>query len=259
MDKNENAEERVTDGDSVRKDVTNLTQGEGRLHSSILVRDYETLIEAIERLDCHFGVLSNTVAHDGEYLKPRENNHDLMRARDLLIGLRRTLQEREQDAHARSKEGRIDLTQFEGLPDAPWGYGYWEYENTRLYEGKWDNEKIPDLIQCQRWWIVCPTDGQGHLRSSTDGTGFVNPDMVMIPCDEPTFSEGIDRRPAIVDAVNALPEILAEVKKHYKREDELLEALRIIRDDLDDALKVYPILNKEDVEKVRNFANDASQ
>ena len=116
---------------------------------------------------------------------------------------------------------RIDLTQFEELPDAPWGYGYWEYENTRLYEEEWDYDKIPDRIQRQRWWIVCPTDGQGHLRSSTDGTGFVNPDMVMIPCDEPTFSEGIDRRPAIVDAVNALPEILAELKRCYEKLDNL--------------------------------------
>jgi len=53
--------------------------------------------------------------------------------------------------------------------------------------------------------------------------------------------------------------ILKALKRSYEREDELLEALRIIRDDLDDALKVYPILNEEDVEKVRNFANDASE
>ena len=82
---------------------------------------------------------------------------------------------------------RIDLTKFEELPDAPWQDGYWEYEQTRLYEEEWDQDKIPDRIQGQRWWIVCPTDGQGHLRPDTAGTGFVNPDMVMIPCDEPTF------------------------------------------------------------------------
>ena len=126
---------------------------------------------------------------------------------------------------------RIDLTQFEELPDAPWGYGYWEYENTRLYEEEWDYDKIPDRIQGQRWWIVCPSDGQGHLRPGTDGTGFVNPDMVMIPCDEPTFSEGIDRRPAIVDAVNALPEILAELKRCY----DLIDALQTEVDNAYDA------------------------
>jgi len=45
----------------------------------------------------------------------------------------------------------------------------------------------------------------------------------------------------------------------YAREEELLDALRIIRDDLDDALEVYPTINQEDIVKVRNFANDASQ
>ena len=123
---------------------------------------------------------------------------------------------------------RIDLTQFEELPEAPWGYGYWEYENTRLYEDEWENDKIPDRIRGQRWWIVCPTDGQGHLRPGNDGTGFVNPDMVMIPCDEPTFSEGIDRRPAIVDAVNALPEILAELKRCYDLIDAQKENLEFL-------------------------------
>ena len=57
------------------------------------------------------------------------------------------------------------------------------------------------------------------------------------------------------DVANSYATSIAELEKQYKREDELLEALRIIRDDLDDALKVYPILNQEDVEKVRNFAN----
>tara|TARA_B100000035_G_scaffold178641_1_gene152349 strand:+ start:1550 stop:1813 length:264 start_codon:yes stop_codon:yes gene_type:complete len=55
-----------------------------------------------------------------------------------------------------------------------------------------------------------------------------------------------------------LQKIKRELKRCYGREDELIEALQIIRDDLDEALEVYPILNKEDVEKVRNFANDAS-
>ena len=60
---------------------------------------------------------------------------------------------------------------------------------------------------------------------------LVNPDMVMIACDEPTFSEGIDRRPAIVDAVNALPEILAELKRCY----DLIDALQTEVDNAYDA------------------------
>ena len=158
---------------------------------------------------------------------------------------------------------RIDLTQFEGLPDGPWGYGYWEYENTRLYEEEWDYDKIPDRIQCQRWWIVCPSDGQGHLRPKTDGPGFVKEDMVMIPCDEPTFSEGIDRRPAIVDAVNALPDLLAELKRCYDREDSLLESLNGLLDavfwdpyeDEDTTLEI----DREVAEQIRDSVNEASE
>ena len=58
-------------------------------------------------------------------------------------------------------------------------------------------------------------------------------------------------------------EILAELKRMYAREDMLLDALRIIRDDLDEAISqgyigiqaTYGI----DVTKIRNFANDASK
>ena len=62
-----------------------------------------------------------------------------------------------------------------------------------------------------------------------------------------------------VNAITLLPDLIAELKRMYAREDELLDALRIIRDDLDDALEVYPTINQEDITKVRNFANDASQ
>jgi len=73
-----------------------LTQFEGTM------TEYETLIEAISYLNCHLGVLSDTIGYDGEYLKPRENNLDLMRAMDLLTDFRKALQEREQNAQSRS-------------------------------------------------------------------------------------------------------------------------------------------------------------
>jgi hypothetical protein len=54
-------------------------------------------------------------------------------------------------------------------------------------------------------------------------------------------------------------EIMAELKKMYAREDELLDALRIIRDDLDEAIeRAYPFDKGTDIDKIRNFANDAS-
>jgi len=59
------------------------------------------------------------------------------------------------------------------------------------------------------------------------------------------------------------PLLLAELKKMYAREAELLDALRIIRDDLDEAIDKGHVAahatNGNDVTKIRNFANDASQ
>ena len=55
--------------------------------------------------------------------------------------------------------------------------------------------------------------------------------------------------------------ILAELKRMYAREDELLDALRIIRDDLQEARAygAYTLANQRNYKKIRNFANDASQ
>ena len=61
-----------------------------------------------------------------------------------------------------------------------------------------------------------------------------------------------------------LHKILRELKRSYEREDQLTEALKIIRDDLDDALENegYGSLAHENsnrtLHKIRNFANDAA-
>lgn len=61
-----------------------------------------------------------------------------------------------------------------------------------------------------------------------------------------------------------LLKILRELKRSYEREDQLTEALKIIRDDLDDALENegYGSLAHENsnrtLHKIRNFANDAA-
>jgi len=62
-----------------------------------------------------------------------------------------------------------------------------------------------------------------------------------------------------------LLKILRELKRSYEREDELIEALKIIRDDLDDALETEGYntsaheKSERTLQKIRNFANDASQ
>ena len=67
------------------------------------------------------------------------------------------------------------------------------------------------------------------------------------------------------ETIAKLPTLIAELKRCYEREDALIEALKIVRDDLDDALetKGYNTLAHEKSERtlqrIRNFANDASQ
>ena len=55
-------------------------------------------------------------------------------------------------------------------------------------------------------------------------------------------------------------DLIAELKKMYAREDELLDALRIIRDDLNEGMAQghLPIESTHGVSarKIRNFAND---
>ena len=62
-----------------------------------------------------------------------------------------------------------------------------------------------------------------------------------------------------MNAIAAVPNIIAELKRMYAREEELLDALRIIRDDLDDQPTGPNADLFEHINKIRNFANDASQ
>ena len=55
------------------------------------------------------------------------------------------------------------------------------------------------------------------------------------------------------------PDLLAELKKCYAREDELLDALRIIRDDLDEEIAKAHFPNDKVAWQIRNFAHDATQ
>ena len=63
------------------------------------------------------------------------------------------------------------------------------------------------------------------------------------------------------EVISKLPTLIAELKRMYKREDELLDALRIIRDDLQEARAygAYTLAQSEKLRKIRNFAHDASQ
>lgn len=129
-----------------------------------------------------------------------------------------------------ARKGRIDLTQFESM------------EDNRSWSASWypaEEEVEPDFL--------IEGGAEGYKVRIVNTQGGI------------TLAYIANGNEVLAKQIAKLPELIAELEKQYKREDELLKALLIIRDDLDDALKVYPILNKEDVEKVRNFANDASQ
>ena len=63
------------------------------------------------------------------------------------------------------------------------------------------------------------------------------------------------------ETIAKLPTLITELKKMYAREDELLDALRIIRDDLQEARAygAFTLAQANKLRKIRNFANDASQ
>ena len=62
-----------------------------------------------------------------------------------------------------------------------------------------------------------------------------------------------------IESAKVAVKLIAELKKMYAREDELLNALRIIRDDLDDQPTGPNADLFEHINKIRNFANDASE
>ena len=55
--------------------------------------------------------------------------------------------------------------------------------------------------------------------------------------------------------------LLDEISRMYKREDALLDALRIIREDLQETMAygAYTLEQSERLRKIKNFANDASE
>ena len=62
-----------------------------------------------------------------------------------------------------------------------------------------------------------------------------------------------------IESAKVAVELIAELKKMYAREDELLDALRIITLDLDNQPTGPNGDIFEHIEKIRNFANDALQ
>lgn len=124
---------------------------------------------------------------------------------------------------------RIDLTQFEGKT-----------------EGKWE---------------IIDTSNGGIDVGVRHGNAGHSP-IITFTQRLANMVRNSHRDVADLNVIAAAPELIAELKKMYAREDELLDALRIIKEDCETGIAQgnIPIsaTNGIDLTKIRNFANDAS-
>ena len=120
-----------------------------------------------------------------------------------------------------SENERIDLTQFEGMVED-------------LGEPRLNQDKMP----LGNEWLI--------------------PHIAHLQCGYGMESDDLEQIRITVLAMSKTPNLIAELEKMYAREDELLDALRIIRDDLGDIL---PSNDSQELmlDKIYNFANDASE
>ena len=128
---------------------------------------------------------------------------------------------------------RIDLTQFEGMTEGPWHCCLPYNAETDTYEG------------------------DAQMKGGGDR---VNGPVVL---SQYQFARGIANQRADLRAMESCPDLIAELKKMYEREDELLDALQVIKEDLETGIAQGNIpINATtgiDLTKIRNFANDASK
>ena len=130
------------------------------------------------------------------------------------------------DEISQDESGRIDLSRFSGIT-----------------EGKWE------IIDTPNGGIDV---GVRHSANSHSPVITFTQRLADMVRKSP-------RDMADLDAIAMLPELIKALAKMYAREDELLDALRIIRDDLDDQPTGPNADLFEHINKIRNFANDASQ
>jgi len=128
---------------------------------------------------------------------------------------------------------RIDLTEFEGMTEGPWHCCLPYNAETDTYEG------------------------DAQMKGGGDR---VNGPVVL---SQYQFARGIANQRADLRAMESCPDLIAELKKMYEREDELLDALQVIKEDLETGIAQGNIpINATtgiDLTKIRNFANDASE
>jgi hypothetical protein len=131
---------------------------------------------------------------------------------------------------------RIDLTQFKSISKGPW----------ECIDASTINADI-----------TITGDGVGHIDYPQRGTIVSNAPGIREDYLGTFVGEnGLND----AQATSMLPDLITELKKMYAREDELLDALRVIKEDLEAVIRqgYIPQRLAEYLTKIRNFANDAA-
>ena len=153
---------------------------------------------------------------------------------------------------------RIDMSQFEGMMEGPWALKTYKHGRNgmeRRPEPDYNSTEVRKSLQA--FSLITTFSGEDKVN-----VGYTHYSSIQFPS---SFydSDWLKVSLATARALAAAPDLVAELKRMYAREAELLEALRIIRDDLDEAIDKGHVAvhatNGNDVTKIRNFANDASQ
>lgn len=154
---------------------------------------------------------------------------------------------------------RIDLTQFEDCDEGPWEYS----EPSECIFGPLNEEldHYPILVNFPPTLYGVTTGEEYNNHPEVLKHRKVAKDGKVYHTESFWWGDRIPAMKANLKLMAAAPDLVAELKKMYAREDELLDALRIIRDDLNEGMAQghLPIESTHGVSarKIRNFANDA--
>ena len=143
---------------------------------------------------------------------------------------------------------RIDLTQFERMMKGPWELKTYKHGRNGMEERPEPNYNSTEVRKSlQAFSLITTFSGEDKVNAGYSQYSSIHFPSSFYDSDWQKVSLATAR------ALAAAPDLVAELKRMYKREDELLNALRIIRDDLNETTGL-----SVELKKIRNFANDAS-
>ena len=147
---------------------------------------------------------------------------------------------------------RIDLTQFERMMKGPWELKTYKHGRNGMEERPEPNYNSTEVRKSlQAFSLITTFSGKDKVNAGYNQYSSIHFPSSFYDSDWKKVSLATAR------ALAAAPDLVAELKKMYAREDELLDALRIIILDLDNQPTGPNGDIFEHIEKIRNFANDS--